>query len=692
MHTHYAPAQMAPAVRRTLATCGCLSKGGRGENHGLRWQTLRFEDATREAAYLSEQVVQLRWRMMIVGLIGALLVLHPLSVVPMDDAVGKLHWARKFAVSAIILLSSIAISPCLSHRLKDMFVEPIVVVALVSTGIAMAPTHYQLCMLAKWIDLNVVDSCDSSKLFPNRMMLGAVVLAISNGLFPLRSCSATIVNVVMVVMHAILVLPGKNKLSAEVLEFMAFTCVAAFNCLGCRARDFYQRVAFTRVLEERTTRVAAEFQLAQAVACKQTADPDNDERISIPASQTTAKVFAQAGERPQDPETLESVMALAAAESWLLEPGALNISENHVLGHGAGGIVVRGTFSKMPVAVKIPKVNRKVGSNSMVHVMNELRVLRKVRHPNIVVFHGACFLPPSCCMVVTELVTGAPMSELGNGVPMPSDLECLHLLQGIVNALAYLHSQMPVLIHGDVKPENICIHIDAGGRGRSPAKLLDFGLARVVIDDAPPCGGTVRWAAPELILGNSRPTPAPQVDVFSIGRILFFVATGRKPYANMSSDAIRLSMALKRLPALQWSQRGEPTAKEETLRPIAENCMAHAAAERPAMDAVEEDLRRAAETLGFEDLPREAQDVPQPAAEHRLTMQVEHLQARFARSDAVKAVVKAAAMAELVDGFSAPESAAEDKTAGFPKKVSRSMTTSRDATEPVQKSPTSWRL
>ncbi|MBX5448664.1 serine/threonine protein kinase [Thermogemmatispora sp.] len=169
--------------------------------------------------------------------------------------------------------------------------------------------------------------------------------------------------------------------------------------------------------------------------------------------------------------------------------------------------------------------------------------------------------------LVMDYIRGANLEELrrltpGWRIPL---VHLLTTLEPVVDALDYLHSQQPPVIHRDVKPSNIIV--PAAGRG---AVLVDFGLAKLYIPDGMTTTlrqGTPGFAAPEQYGGHGRSDV--RTDVYGLGATLYTLLTGHLP-----CDAFERVLLL---------QNG---AERDPLRPAHE-----LVPELP--EAVSEDLQRA---------------------------------------------------------------------------------------------------
>lgn len=323
-------------------------------------------------------------------------------------------------------------------------------------------------------------------------------------------------------------------------------------CASKRQLERTERILFVQYFAEKTLRVQAEFELSctQRPNGKQTGDD-----VSAVTIGSTEALSAPAGEVSFAGLT-GSIASIGKQEQWLIDEHELSISAKNILGQGHFGVVVVGSFHGTPVAVKITRNPSRIGS--LLDLANELRIIRKLRHPNIVLFHGACLnLQSGDLFLVTELVHGEGMRDFIGGHSHgkePNEAACHQISLGICRAVMYLHSRNPLVVHGDLKPENIIIEHRLSGKGCATetvrAKLLDFGLSRLLTSAAKPLGGTFRWAAPEVF--SSKVAPSPQADVFSLGTVIFFAVSGRLPMAGLSKMQVERIARRGVLVALEW--------------------------------------------------------------------------------------------------------------------------------------------
>jgi len=293
-----------------------------------------------------------------------------------------------------------------------------------------------------------------------------------------------------------------------------------------------------------------------------------------PMSMTTSLVFQPLRDIEDMAQSMVHLEKLGCKEHWLIRPQHLQVCPEEVLGRGAFGVVIAGFLHGTRVAVKMPKST--TVTHAMNSLVNEIRILRRCRHPNLVLFHGVSIAEnKSQLALVFDKVPGTTLRYFIREPPCgPNALERHRLVLDICEALRYLHGQDPQVFHGDIKPENIMV--DDVTHARPCAKMLDFGLSRLVTGSANQMGGTLHWMAPEIITGSR---PHTSADVFSFGHLVNFIMSGHHPYPGKTATEIR-----------QMACRGETcitvpsgACYEEACKDLCEQCCAFEAAERLSM-------------------------------------------------------------------------------------------------------------
>ena len=329
---------------------------------------------------------------------------------------------------------------------------------------------------------------------------------------------------------------------------MVLTFLAA---LGKRQLEYSERILFRQLLQEKQLRAQAEFQLSKA--------REDAPRAEETASNSTGRQTSALGRMIQqglhmEHSQCESLVEIGQREQWLVDAADLVIARSApILGSGGFGIVAAGRFQRTPVAVKVIQEN--TTNHSLASIGNELRILRKLHHPNIVLFHGACVdFQTGDIALVLERVFGISFDAFvgeyhaTQDKPIQAIYWAFQLLHGACRALVYLHARQPPIVHGDLKASNIFVERHFNG---PHAKLLDFGMARVLSRRTLPLGGTLSWQAPEVFM---RGAPTAAADVFSFGRVIYFLHVGKKPLADYEQKVIRSAGMRKRVLPLSWPQ------------------------------------------------------------------------------------------------------------------------------------------
>jgi Tol biopolymer transport system component len=202
------------------------------------------------------------------------------------------------------------------------------------------------------------------------------------------------------------------------------------------------------------------------------------------------------------------------------------------LGRGGAGEVYRAWDAELGrnVAIKCIPPSRLGASAAVSSFIREARAASSLNHPGIVTVYEV-IRSLNTVAIVMELVEGEPFRKLTH-VSQPLGKVAVWG-QRIAEALAASHAVG--IIHRDIKPENLMLRRDGY------VKILDFGVAidpRVAAEESP--AGTFRYMSPEQA-GAARLTPAS--DIFSLGIVLYELATGVHPFARTGGTDSTMTVA-----------------------------------------------------------------------------------------------------------------------------------------------------
>lgn len=188
------------------------------------------------------------------------------------------------------------------------------------------------------------------------------------------------------------------------------------------------------------------------------------------------------------------------------------------LGEGAFGEVFRAHDPRLQRDVALKLRHREIAdeTTSAREFLEEARRLARVRHPNVVVIHGAD-IHDGRFGLWTDYVAGPDLDvRLGaGGVLLPSETTDLGV--ALASALGAIHDAG--LVHGDVKPSNVLL-------GDDGPRLTDFGAGSDTGSEQSPRYASPRFAAPELFDGAPASTASDQ---YALGVLLYRCCTGTTP-------------------------------------------------------------------------------------------------------------------------------------------------------------------
>jgi len=221
------------------------------------------------------------------------------------------------------------------------------------------------------------------------------------------------------------------------------------------------------------------------------------------------------------------------------------------LGAGAFGVVWMARDERLgrEVAIKILPRERIVGGR----FEREARAAARLAHPGIVTLYEAA-VDDEGAYLVSELVRGETLQALLAQGRL-SDRDVVTIAISLCDALAHAHAHG--VIHRDVKPSNILV-ADSAGSPACPAKLTDFGVARVIGGDSltrtGDVVGTAAYMAPEQAEGREADAAA---DLYALALIVYEALTGVNP-VRTSSPATRARRLATYLPPLRRRRRDLP--------------------------------------------------------------------------------------------------------------------------------------
>ena len=245
------------------------------------------------------------------------------------------------------------------------------------------------------------------------------------------------------------------------------------------------------------------------------------------------------------------------------------------------------------VAVKFLSIAL-TGRNVLERFQREGRILGGLLHPQIAELLDAGVTEEGHPFLVLEYVDGEPIDAYCRRRNLDLDAR-VRLFLGVLAAVAHAHANL--VVHRDIKPSNILVRKDG------QVKLLDFGIAKLLVQDEPEAAAltgesralTPLYAAPEQLRGEA---VTAATDLYALGVVLYQLLTGLHPAGPGPHSPAELMRAVVETDAPRPSDAaGLPDKLRRRLRgdldTIVLRTLKKAAGERYAsVTALEEDLRR----------------------------------------------------------------------------------------------------
>lgn len=221
--------------------------------------------------------------------------------------------------------------------------------------------------------------------------------------------------------------------------------------------------------------------------------------------------------------------------------------------------------------------------------VEEIKLIANFDHPNLVRLIGAAWTVETDLQMLLEYMEGGDLRRYlaDSNTPSGWTTTKFNIAIDVIEALVYLHSFTPPLVHRDLKSNNVLLSSDM------EAKLSDFGTSRFRSSDKTMTGGvgTGRWLAPEVIRGDSDYGPA--ADIYSFGTLLTELDTNQIPYDNVRASNGKIMSDLTILHRVATGKL-HPKVRAtcgKALKDLVERCLLEDPAERPTAPAIAYELR-----------------------------------------------------------------------------------------------------
>ncbi|KAL6077604.1 protein kinase [Balamuthia mandrillaris] len=254
--------------------------------------------------------------------------------------------------------------------------------------------------------------------------------------------------------------------------------------------------------------------------------------------------------------------------NYEIDPKDLKL--DNLIGSGAYGKVYRGKLHGKDVAIK--KLTTKfLDEKALSNFLKEVDILCSLRHPNVILFMGACTTPGNLT-IITELMPRGSVSDLLKSKDVNLTFKNkMKLAKDAALGMNALHNKKPPILHLDLKSANILV--DENWEG----KVADFGLSKINLT------GTNRgllgspvYMSPEMLLNLEYDE---KTDIYSFGMVLYEMLSGEEPFKGQFSDMTELINGV-----VKQNQRPELPPCPRRLAKLIQSCWDTVPSKRPSFE------------------------------------------------------------------------------------------------------------
>ncbi|XP_030474633.1 uncharacterized protein LOC115692019 isoform X2 [Syzygium oleosum] len=198
------------------------------------------------------------------------------------------------------------------------------------------------------------------------------------------------------------------------------------------------------------------------------------------------------------------------------------------IGQGSCGTVYHALWYGSDVAVKVFSM-QEYSKELICSFKKEVLLMKRLRHPNVLLFMGAVTSPQRLCIVTEFLPRGSLFRLLQRNTTKLEWRRRVHMALDVARGMNYLHHYNPPIIHRDLKSSNLLVDKNWN------VKVGDFGLSRLKHEaylTTKTGKGTPQWMAPEVLRNEASDEKS---DVYSYGVVLWEIATQKIPWDNLNA-------------------------------------------------------------------------------------------------------------------------------------------------------------
>ena len=248
------------------------------------------------------------------------------------------------------------------------------------------------------------------------------------------------------------------------------------------------------------------------------------------------------------------------------------------LGEGGMGAVFEAVHQEIGRRAAIKVLHPQFAQSPQIaaRFLNEAKAANLIEHPGVVEIFEFSRLQDGTTYIVMEYLKGDSLAKRIEGGPLGVDT--LRIARQIASVLAAAHEKG--IVHRDLKPDNVIIVKDPEAPGGERAKVLDFGIAKIVEEQvmktqANSILGTPVYMAPEQCRGAALVTT--KSDVYSLGVMIYEMLAGQPPFVGSGLGEIMAAHMMTEPPPLRDRQPSVPLplaafvhrllAKDPAVRP-----------------------------------------------------------------------------------------------------------------------------